>query len=69
MAMDLPETKGTYVLIALVTRMKRMEIGGLGACDLMPGYYAYVGSAFGARRTPRSHWSPPGVHGHPAQAH
>ena len=48
MAMDLPEAKGTYVLIALVTRMKRLEIGGLGACDIVPGYYAYVGSAFGA---------------------
>ena len=48
MAMDLPEAKGTYMLIALVTRMKRLEIGGLGACDIVPGYYAYVGSAFGA---------------------
>jgi len=47
MAMDLPEAKGTYVLIALATRMKRLEIGSLGACDIVPGYYAYVGSAFG----------------------
>ena len=56
--MNLPEANGTYVLIALLTRMKRLEIGGLGACDVMPGYYAYVGSAFGtgvrgsARRAP-----------------
>jgi len=47
MAMDLPEAKGTYVLIAFVAQMKRLEIGRLGAYDIMPGYYAYVGSAFG----------------------
>jgi Uri superfamily endonuclease len=48
MAMDLPESKGTYVLIAFVARMRRLEIGSLGALDIVPGYYAYVGSAFGA---------------------
>ena len=48
MAMDLPEAKGTYVLVAFVGQMKRLEIGRLGACDIVPGYYAYVGSAFGA---------------------
>jgi len=47
-AMDLPEAKGTYVLIAFVAQMKRLEIGRLGAYDIVPGYYAYVGSAFGA---------------------
>jgi len=47
-AMDLPESKGTYVLIASVAQMKRLEIGRLGACDIVPGFYAYVGSAFGA---------------------
>ena len=36
------------MLIALVTRMKRLEIGGLGACDILPDHYAYVGNAFGA---------------------
>jgi Uri superfamily endonuclease len=45
--MDLPEAKGTYVLIVLVSQMKRLEIGRLGAYDIMPGFYAYVGSAFG----------------------
>ena len=45
--MDLPEAKGTYVLIAFVPRMKRLEIGRLGTFDLIPGFYAYVGSAFG----------------------
>lgn len=44
---ELPEAKGTYVLIALVPRMKRLEIGRLGTYDVIPGFYAYVGSAFG----------------------
>ncbi len=48
MAMDLPEVKGTYVLICSVAQMKRLEIGRLGACDIVPGFYAYVGSAFGS---------------------
>jgi Uri superfamily endonuclease len=47
-AMDLPEAKGTYVLVAFAAQMKRLEIGRLGACDIVPGYYAYVGSAYGA---------------------
>ena len=46
--MDLPEDKGTYVLIAPVSQMKRIEIGRLGRFDIIPGYYAYVGSAFGS---------------------
>jgi Uri superfamily endonuclease len=46
--MDLPEDKGTYILIASVAQMKRLEIGSLGAFDIVPGFYAYVGSAFGA---------------------
>jgi len=45
---ELPEAKGTYVLIAFVPQMKRLEVGRLGAYDLIPGFYAYVGSAFGA---------------------
>jgi Uri superfamily endonuclease len=48
MAMDLPDEKGTYVLIASVSQMKRIEIGRLGCFDIIPGYYAYVGSAFGS---------------------
>ena len=46
--MDLPEAKGTYVLIATVAQMKRLETARLGAYDIVPGFYAYVGSAFGA---------------------
>jgi Uri superfamily endonuclease len=47
-AMDLPEAKGTYVLIASVAQMKRLQIGRLGTFDIVPGFYSYVGSAFGA---------------------
>jgi len=46
--MDLPDEKGTYVLIAVVRQMKRIEIGQLGEFDIVPGFYTYVGSAFGA---------------------
>jgi len=45
---ELPEAKGTYVLIASVAQMKRLQIGRLGAYDIVPGFYAYVGSAFGS---------------------
>ena len=45
--MILPEDKGTYILILRVPQMKRLEIGRLGAFDIVPGYYAYLGSAFG----------------------
>jgi Uri superfamily endonuclease len=47
MDVELPEAQGTYVLIAYVSRMRRLEIGRLGTYDLIPGFYAYVGSAFG----------------------
>ncbi len=46
--MDFPDEKGTYVLIASVSQMKRIAIGQLGKFDIVPGFYAYVGSAFGA---------------------
>jgi len=46
--MDLPEAKGSYVLICSVAQMKRLTIGRLGSFDIVPGFYAYVGSAFGA---------------------
>jgi len=46
--MDLPEEKGTYVLIAQVSQFKRLEVGSLGEFDIVPGFYAYVGSAFGS---------------------
>jgi Uri superfamily endonuclease len=46
--MDLPDQKGTYVLIAKVTEVRRLRIGYLGEFDIVPGFYAYVGSAFGS---------------------
>ncbi len=48
MLAELPEDKGTYVLVAFVAEMKRLEIGRLGAHDVVPGFYLYVGSAFGS---------------------
>jgi Uri superfamily endonuclease len=46
--MDLPEAKGTYILIAQVSDMKCLQIGSLGQFNIVPGFYAYVGSAFGS---------------------
>jgi Uri superfamily endonuclease len=46
--MDLPEAKGTYILITQVSDMKCLEIGSLGEFTVVPGFYAYVGSAFGS---------------------
>ena len=46
--MEIPEAKGTYVLILHVPQMKRLEIGRLGTFDIVPGFYAYLGSAFGS---------------------
>ena len=45
--LGLPEDRGTYILIVSVAQTKRLEVGRLGAFDIVPGYYAYVGSAFG----------------------
>ena len=48
MDIELPEDKGTYILLARLNQAKRLEIGRLGEFDLIPGFYAYVGSAHGA---------------------
>src|ERR1039458_6858841 len=45
--MNLPADNGTYILIVRVPQMKRLAIGSLGEFDIIPGFYAYVGSAFG----------------------
>jgi len=39
---ELPEDKGTYILIVSVAQMKRLEVGRLGAFDVIPGFYACV---------------------------
>jgi len=47
-ASDLPSEKGTYILLIEVHELKRIPVGRLGTFDLLPGFYAYVGSAFGS---------------------
>jgi Uri superfamily endonuclease len=42
----LPEY-GTYVLTLRLERRRRLAVGKLGRFDFPPGFYAYVGSAFG----------------------
>ena len=59
--MDLPEAKGTYVLIASVAQMKRLEIGRLGAFDIVPGFLRLRRQRFWCWRSPRAYWSPPGI--------
>jgi Uri superfamily endonuclease len=46
--MDIPDQKGTYILIASVAQGQRLVIGRLGEFEIVPGFYAYVGSAFGS---------------------
>jgi len=46
--MNLPKDKGTYILIAQVLQLKRLQIGSLGDFDIIPDFYAYAGSAFGS---------------------
>lgn len=38
---------GTYAMIFTASRKKNLAIGKLGTLQLKPGYYVYVGSAFG----------------------
>ena len=39
--------KGTYVLVLRLPRTRSIQVGKLGKFDFRPGYYLYVGSAFG----------------------
>jgi Uri superfamily endonuclease len=43
-----PSHKGTYILILHLGKPAQLTIGKLGVFDFPAGYYAYVGSAFGA---------------------
>ena len=58
---------GTYALILQCYASKAIQVGRWGQLDLQPGYYIYVGSAFGAggvrarvsrhlRTEARKHW-------------
>ena len=38
---------GTYLLLLACERVVRLSIGRLGVMTTRPGYYLYVGSAFG----------------------
>ncbi len=44
----LPATGGTYVLIFRSESESSVRIGRLGILNVRPGYYLYVGSAFGS---------------------
>lgn len=44
----IPDGHGTYILWCSVVEMRRLEIGRIGVFDIVPGHYAYVGSACGA---------------------
>ncbi|OCL26941.1 hypothetical protein U472_05490 [Orenia metallireducens] len=39
---------GTYILILEAKENKRVKVGKLGYFNILKGYYAYVGSAFGS---------------------
>jgi Uri superfamily endonuclease len=58
---------GTYVLVLRCHTRKTVQIGRRGVLDLEPGYYLYIGSAFGPggidarvarhwRKEKRRHW-------------
>jgi Uri superfamily endonuclease len=58
---------GTYLLLLACERVVRLSIGRLGVMTTRPGYYLYVGSAFGpggvqarirhhAKRAAHPHW-------------
>lgn len=57
---------GTYVLILRCSTNRVIQIGRLGNLGLEPGFYSYVGSAFGSggiRARVARHWRGPG-HAH-----
>jgi Uri superfamily endonuclease len=43
----MPSSPGTYALVLACTRVGRVRVGCRGFLDLRPGFYVYVGSAFG----------------------
>ncbi len=45
--MAIDDAPGIYVLVLHLPAETHLTIGRLGAFDLHPGYYLYVGSAFG----------------------
>ena len=47
LAATLMSCPGTYALILRATDVRRLQVGRLGVLYVHPGYYVYVGSAFG----------------------
>lgn len=43
----LPKEAGTYALLLKLAACQMIQIGRLGELNVQPGYYLYVGSAFG----------------------
>lgn len=43
----LPKIKGTYALLMRLKQKATIRIGQLGRFEFIPGYYLYLGSAFG----------------------
>jgi Uri superfamily endonuclease len=65
---------GTYLLVLRADSTQRIAVGQWGVLDVRPGYYFYVGSAFGAggvrarvsrhcRETANRHWHLDYLHG------
>ena len=64
---DIPDNCGTYALIFRNDATRTVRVGALGRFETRPGFYIYVGSAFGpgglrarvrrhARRVKKLHW-------------
>ena len=65
--LELENRTGTYALVLQCGEPGNIEVGRLGVLELQPGYYVYIGSAFGPggvrarvghhmRRSARCHW-------------
>ena len=44
---DFPSQPGTYCLVFCCPNQSQVTIGKLGTYQVQPGYYCYIGSAFG----------------------
>ena len=64
---DITAGPGTYLLVLAASQPQAVQVGRLGQIELQPGYYLYIGSAFGsggirsrvkhhARIAARPHW-------------
>lgn len=47
MKQEIPAFKGTYVLILQSEQKVQVQVGKLGKVEIEPGFYVYIGSAFG----------------------